>query len=770
MNPLTALVFILLGMLTLLNTSIVEFSFKRQAVKPLILLFSGILFILIASIATTDYHLDKLMFNRSIGTSQMSKTAVLSFLLLIIAIALSQAKRSNLLALSQYVAIVPLCIGLVYFCAYAFDLNPLTSTRINAPLAINTSVCFVALSLSVLIKHPQLGFVDYITEKSAGGELARRMLPILLIVPFTVGLLRSIGQHLGFYSTEFGTSIFVVIVTLLSTIHLVYQSRVLTKIDLDRKHFEDVLKISENTFSKAFNHSLIGMGMISPDGSWLNVNFALCNMLGYSREELLNLTFQDLTFPDDLKNDLFHLKRTLEGDIDNFKVEKRFVHKGGHVVLARSVMSLVREDGVPKYFISQITDITSIKSIIKTLRSNNVELAKATTKAEEATRSKSEFLSTMSHEIRTPMNAVIGFTNLLLENPRPDQKESLEMLRFSGENLLVLINDILTHNKIEAGMIQLESIEINVKDFLSNIKSVLNPSAQEKGIQLTVLTEDNIPQYIIGDAVRLGQVIINLAGNAIKFTEAGRVTIATSVINSDTVSTTLRFEIRDTGIGIEQHKQEQIFNSYTQASSDTTRKYGGTGLGLGIANKLLELYGSKLKVESEPGKGSCFHFEISLGNCVAKANSFSNAAKDKKSLKGITVLLAEDNKINVLLAKQFMKLWDVKCEVAENGLEAYKMVQERHYDLILMDLQMPVMDGYQASQAIRCLAGEQYKSIPIIALTASAMKDVAIKIEDAGMNDLITKPFKPDDLFDRIYSYTQPEITELTALPQLNLL
>ena len=639
------------------------------------------------------------------------------------------------------------------------------------------------------------------------------------------------------------------------------------------------LKLSESLFYNSFNYAGIGMALFSPEGRCLNVNPALCTILGYTKEEFLQLTFRDITHPDDLKVKLRKLNSLLSGETDTFLMQKRYIHKQGHYIWARNNVSLVKENDVPKFFISQIIDITSVKTLIQDLMAKNAaikykeqqltsfienspaaicmldtnmcliaasnswresylsnqqtftgkhlydlfpvldkkwkkrhkralagevvygqeelyittdgreewvnfefrpwyqnedeiggiilygenitnkkkakeELIRAKEEAEQATIAKTNFLSTMSHEIRTPMNAVIGFTHLLLQNAREDQMEYLKMLKFSGENLLVLINDILDYNKIEAGKIQFEKIDFNLRELIQNIKGGLQEKAKDKGIALTVLLDDELPEMVKGDSVRLTQVLVNLLSNAVKFTEKGKVTISASISNSTSNDTIINFAVQDTGIGIASDKLAFVFESFTQASADTTRKYGGTGLGLAISKRLLELQNSTIYLESELGRGSCFHFELSFKKSTTKkSNSQTGSKPEKKSLKGTYILLAEDNRINVALAKQFLKQWDIECDVAENGKIALEMVQLRPYDLILMDLQMPEMDGYTATVEIRKLAEERYQTLPIIALTASAMNEVRESVISIGMNDSLTKPFNPDELYSKINYY-----------------
>ncbi len=386
-----------------------------------------------------------------------------------------------------------------------------------------------------------------------------------------------------------------------------------------------------------------------------------------------------------------------------------------------------------------------------------IELIHAKDVAEKAAMAKSQFLSVMSHEIRTPMNAVIGFTHLLLQqDPKPSQMEFLRLLKFSAENLLVLINDILDFSKIEAGKLEFENVDFNLKDLIANIRLSLLQKANEKNIQLKLMIDQDLPDAVIGDPVRLGQILTNLVTNAIKFTETGKVTISATLSSTDKDNAVIDFEVTDTGIGIPKDKQTDIFNSFTQASSDTTRKYGGTGLGLTITRRLLQLLESDIYVDSELGKGSKFHFSLSFKNSAVKlkSNLYTDENIKQKSLQGTRILIAEDNQINVILARQFMKQWQIDCDVAENGEIALLLVQTNDYDMILMDLQMPEMDGYQTTEAIRNLPDAKYQKLPIIALTASAMLDIKDRAFTVGMNDYISKPFNPNELYKKIASYS----------------
>jgi PAS domain S-box-containing protein len=435
---------------------------------------------------------------------------------------------------------------------------------------------------------------------------------------------------------------------------------------------------------------------------------------------------------------------------ENSSFDLRIILPGGQVRYINAIgKPYVNEHGRVTKLYGAIVDITDRKLAEQ-------ELIRAKELAEQAAVAKSQFLSTMSHEIRTPMNAVIGFTNLLIQqNPTPQQLEYLNVLKFASDNLLVIINDILDFSKIEEGKITFEMIDFSVEELLDNLRLSLLQKAKEKGLQLKLLIDKDLSEQIVGDPVRLAQILTNLITNAIKFTSKGKVIISALLANRDEQRTAIDFEISDTGIGIAEDKIDIIFERFTQASADTTRKYGGTGLGLTITKRLIELLGGNISVESKPGKGSTFKFRLSFKN---GSKEFINvkkrrAAKPMESLKGIKVLIAEDNDINIMLIGQFMKMWEVDYDIVLNGLAAVEQAQLKNYDMIFMDLQMPEMDGYEAAFAIRNLPGEKYKTIPIIALTASAMLDIKERAFEAGMTDYISKPFQPEELHRKIQYY-----------------
>jgi len=383
------------------------------------------------------------------------------------------------------------------------------------------------------------------------------------------------------------------------------------------------------------------------------------------------------------------------------------------------------------------------------------ELKKAIEIAENTTEAKSEFLSIMSHEIRTPLNAIIGLIYIMeRENTLQSFQENIEVLKNSSQNLFLLINDILDFNKIEAGKIDLELIPFNFSDLVTQISKAMQARASENLTTIKVDIDENFTPHLISDPLRLNQIITNLVSNAVKFTKNGTVTIKLTQLSQDKNYSNLKVEIIDTGIGIEKDKFGLIFQKFSQAETKTSRQFGGTGLGLVITKKLLNLLGTDIQFDSEFGVGSNFYFTLNLPINHFKQEQKTESLQEnykEENLDGMRVLLVEDNLINIKIAQKIMSQWNVEVDLAENGLiatEKYDLNPDK-YDVILMDLSMPVMDGYEATTNIR----EKNKLIPIIALTASASYGYLDRAMQIGINEYVIKPFNPKELNMKLRKY-----------------
>lgn len=661
-----------------------------------------------------------------------------------------------------------------------------------------------------------------------------------------------------------------------------------------QKRAESDLHESDARFRKAFEHSGIGMALVSLEGRWLQVNQSLIEMLGYEEETLLGMSFKDITHPDDMDSDSLLYQEMISGKRVSGSIEKRYFDAQGEALWVRLDVSLVRgPDRSPLYFLSQIVNISEGKIFNRQIKETNERLALAVRAggvgiwdfdvvtgtliwdeqmfplygvdsktfkgggcddwrgalhpedfdeavakieaaiagtgefdtefriiradngdvrhlralasverddegnavrlvgtnwdvtaqvvqkqalvtmaedAKQASQAKSQFLANMSHEIRTPINGVIGMTALLLDSPglSSEQRMQANVIKSSGESLLALINDILDFSKVEAGKLDLEILEFDLRETLEDLNSLLAQRARDKKLALICSADAEVPDHVEGDPGRLRQILLNLAGNAIKFTEAGEVKVAVALASKDENDATLRFTVTDTGIGISEDQLRNLFNEFTQADSSTTRLYGGTGLGLAISKQLVKLMSGEIGVSSELGKGSEFWFtakfpyreakhkygdeeqlkESESGASAISDSIFNDVAAERFEGRAGRILVAEDNIVNQMVVRGILEKFGLHADTVANGAEALEALSQIAYDLVLMDVQMPQMDGLEASRRIRAgESGELIKEVPIVALTAHARPEDRSECLQAGMTDYLSKPLVPKVLF-----------------------
>jgi signal transduction histidine kinase/ActR/RegA family two-component response regulator len=397
-----------------------------------------------------------------------------------------------------------------------------------------------------------------------------------------------------------------------------------------------------------------------------------------------------------------------------------------------------------QYLKMSILDMTNLKS-------TEFELIKAKEKAESAAKMKTRFLSNMSHELRTPLNGIIGSSNLLLqEEYLPGQKLQLDILKYSSEHMLTLVNDILDHTKMEVGKMELAKTPLNMQLFATRVIKQFSQQAEVKGLEFKTQIDPELNIELLTDETRLHQVLSNLLSNAIKFTHQGSITFIAQKVMASSTTMSVQFVVEDTGIGIPENKRNEIFESFTQADLETTRKYGGTGLGLTIAKELLEVFNSELILKSHEGKGSRFDFTLELPiNENRKVYVTGKTDKVLTSLTGVRILVAEDNEVNMAVIKRFLQKWGVTISEAENGKIALNLFSKGGYDLLLFDLEMPEMDGASALKEVRKVD----RDVPIIAFTAAVYENMQIDLKEKGFTDFIQKPFRPDELHKKISSH-----------------
>jgi CheY-like chemotaxis protein/nitrogen-specific signal transduction histidine kinase len=507
------------------------------------------------------------------------------------------------------------------------------------------------------------------------------------------------------------------------------------------------LQISESRLAEAQRIAKVGNWEYNSGNQSLHCSPEVYNIFHFDKKSSFSLAiFLQSVHPEDQELFMNRWKMALEGTAINFDfriltvVGIKYVNSQGYVVKSNN--------GSVSTLIGTLQDVTDRKLAEQ-------QVMKAQQQAENSMKVREIFLANMSHEIRTPMNAILGFTRLLFEtNLSAEQKAFIDAIHFSGENLLVIINDVLDLSKIQSGKMNIEKCAFNIHDVINGVVSIMHPKIQEKGLAFSSNIDQEIPPRIKGDPVRLNQVLTNLITNAIKFTEKGSVTLDVNLVPNERQGLVIQFKVIDTGIGIPEDKQNLIFENFVQASTDTTRKFGGTGLGLAIVKNLIELQDGKVSVTSSAGNGSIFTVILPFDRAehnVRHINPEVTTIPDSfGDLNNARLLVVEDNAVNQLLVKKVLQKAGCKIDIAVNGLEAIKYVQENKYDVVLMDIQMPEMDGYTATEFIRNKLPAPVCEIPIIAMTAHAFGEDVNRCLAAGMNDHISKPFNHEDLYRKI--------------------
>lgn len=458
-------------------------------------------------------------------------------------------------------------------------------------------------------------------------------------------------------------------------------------------------------------------------------------ILGYKLSEFLEKKISDFVLKADIDQFLSNLKSIFKDNQSSGTLEARMKHFNYKDVWVKCRVAL--KNGA--YFFN-ISDISAQKEY-------ESELIKAKNEAIAAKKVKEVFLANMSHELRTPINGIIGISNLLANTSlEPQQKEMIRLLEISSQSLLGVVNDILDLSKIESGKFTIVRKEINLKELLKSVTDILRFKADEKLVKLVLDIDSSVPNYIDADGLRLNQILMNLLSNAVKFTEKGKVTLKVTAKNQKSNSVQISFAVIDTGIGIPAHRLNNIFESYVQAEDDTTIKFGGTGLGLTIVKKLAELKGGTIKVESQLGKGTTFTFTNTFNIQNSLSSFVINFNTKLSSLKGISVLIAEDNLVSQFMLSKILKSWEIETTAVDTGIKVIECLEERDFDVILMDTHMPDMGGFETTQKIRNEFKGKKKSVKIISLSAAVLEEEKKAAIEAGMDDVLTKPFVPDDL------------------------
>ncbi|MEO8794847.1 MAG: PAS domain S-box protein [Daejeonella sp.] len=512
----------------------------------------------------------------------------------------------------------------------------------------------------------------------------------------------------------------------------------------ERKRAEIEFHNTERSFRNVLENIRLIALTLDIEGNVLFCNEFLADMLGLKTHEITGKNWLEVFSTDEFKHS--YKTNILTENIES-QHQNVLLSKYGEERMINWFNTILKDET------GAIVGMTSIGEDITELLKSKEELIKSKEDAEKASSYKSDFLSTMSHEIRTPMNAVIGITHLLMaDEPKPNQIENLNTLKYSAENLLSLINDILDYNKIEAGKMKIEYTPFNLKDFVKNVHNSFIGKSQEKGIELELDLDPKIPLNVLTDKLRLSQVLNNLIGNAVKFTPKGKVSIRVIKVDQNPNEVVVKFEIQDTGIGISKSQSQKIFEPFIQESDSTSREFGGTGLGLAITKRLIDLLDGEISYKSIQGKGTTFQFTISMILGVEGLTDRLPLPVDtpeKNNIKGMKILIVDDNSINLLVGGKFLRNWEAVVDTASDGKIALDKALENDYDVIIMDLQMPVMDGFTSARLIKDKKPLQI----ILALTADAMPETNNRALEAGMVDYFTKPFVPAELYSKLSMY-----------------
>ena len=516
----------------------------------------------------------------------------------------------------------------------------------------------------------------------------------------------------------------------------------------ERARMEAALRDSEEYMRAIFDQAAIGITQSAADGRYVQVNQKFCDMIGYSKEELLNMTFWQVNHPDDRDLNLEHHRRFRTGRSAGYTFEKRYVRKDGSLLWVRVTMSRVRGPAEQSaYAIVVVEDITERREMEKLRIDKEAAVG--------ANRAKSEFLANMSHEIRTPMNGVLGMAELLLDTGlTATQRRYAQNVRNSGEALLRIINDILDFSKIEAGKMELDAVDFNVHEMTEEVAELLAGHAHAKGLELACQIDDDVPAVVGGDPGRLRQVLTNLVGNAVKFTGCGEVGITVSRVLAENGAAPagcaiLKFAVRDTGIGISNEARSRLFRAFSQGDGSTTRKFGGTGLGLVICKQLVELMGGEIDIDSRPGEGSTVWFTVRL-TTPDGAGTLPIPAGD---LSGLRILIVEDNPTNCVILERYVGacgMASVSAECGERGLALLQEAAARGapYDVALIDMKMPRMNGIELAHAIR--AQPALRGTRLLMLTSLSPRDMAATAREAGFLACLNKPVRRTELYQRI--------------------